>query len=92
MFRKKMQISSKNDPKVTPKGLPKSSKNRSWGHLGGQDGPRMLQEGFRDPIWTILDRLWTDFGPMFDRIWTDIELNLDHISMKLRIDLRSFLF
>ena len=74
--RKSQKINEKvthGDPKVTPKGLPKSNKNRSWGHLGAEDGPQMLQEGFRDPIWTIflsiLDRFLNDFGPNFDRIW-----------------------
>ena len=72
MIRKMMQFSSKNDPKVTPKGLPKSSKNRSWGHLGPQDEPPMLQDGIRDPIWTIFDRFWTDLERILDRCGTDV--------------------
>ncbi len=64
-------------PKVTPKGTPKSSKNRPWGHLGPQDGPRMFQEGFRDAIWTIFDRFWTHFGPIFDQILTNFGQNFD---------------
>ena len=67
----------KTTPKVTPKGTPKSSKNRPWGHLGPQDGPRMFQEGFRDPIWTIFDRCWTHFGPIFDQILTNFGQNFD---------------
>ena len=67
------RILSKNDPKVTPKGLPKSSKNRSWGRLRPQDEPKMVQEGLREPIWTISNRFWIDFDSMFDKLWTECQ-------------------
>ena len=41
--------------KVTPKWTPKSTNNRSWGQLGPQEGPKRIQEGSRDRIWTIFD-------------------------------------
>ena len=38
--------------------------------LGLREGPKMLQEGLRDAIWTILDRFWIEFWSKFDQILT----------------------
>ena len=71
---------------MTSKGLPKSTKNRSWGHLGLQDAPKMLQESLRHPIWTIFDRFLIDFGPKFDRFWTEFGQKSDRSSTEFGID------
>ena len=77
-FKKWPDFDQKNDQKVTPKWTPKSTNNRSWGQLGPQEGPKRIQEGSRDRIWTIFDRFGTEFWPFLDRfgtefgpIWTD---------------------
>ena len=88
-------LSKKNptsDPQRAPKIVPKSILGPPWAPRWAPDAPRGLQRPNLDDFLLILDSFWTDFWPFFDRISTEIAPNLDQISMKLWIDLRSFLF
>ena len=68
------------DRKMTPKWPPKSFQNRPKIDLGTQDGPKMVQEGLREPIWTIFDRFWIDFESILDWILSEFGQNMDRLS------------
>ena len=69
--KKHTEIRSKNSSKMDPQTLPKSTKNRSRGHLGPRNAPKMVQERPRTLILTILGRFLIDFGTILDRFWDD---------------------
>ena len=71
---------STNKPKVTPKCLPKSSKNRSWGHLGTRYGPKMLQMCLRHRILRIVERLLNDLLMIWARLCDHFDFDFwDHV-------------
>ena len=67
--KKHTEIRSKNSSKMDPRAHPKSTKNRSRGHLGPRNAPKMVQERPWTLILTILVRCLLDFGTILDRFW-----------------------
>ena len=56
------------DFKVIPQMLPEFVQESILGPPWAPSGPKIFQEGLRDPICTICNRCWTNFGRKFDRM------------------------
>ena len=69
--KKHTEIQSTNSSKMDPRTHPKSTNNRSRGHLGPRNAPKMVQERPRILILTVLERFSIDFGTILDRLWDD---------------------